>query len=269
MAQICTPEYGNEGYSYIINNQSDLDEIAAKCTTVNGSIAMSYNYTGAFRLPNIRNITRTIKWLRILRLTEDSPKPTSIDLPDLEFLGGSLYMNGLPTLKSVTAPKLKTVGWNADIDYAEEVDFRSLTESEYFSVMGNVSRCVNETSDNWHKCMVDGEVDECSLRLDSLRQVRQRVLICNKEKCSREASPHGCLDVSLPALHDVGHLHLEGRFSRYPDHLPILNLKYILMMAGIVWTHQSSAISLGLEQVIMASNSSQWVDRRLTSLSLS
>ncbi|KAE8420322.1 hypothetical protein BDV36DRAFT_293459 [Aspergillus pseudocaelatus] len=199
MAQICTPEYGYEGYSYIINNQSDLDEISAKCTTVNGSIAMSHNYTGAFHLPNIRNITGSFKWFQDPDHIGVYPEPTSISLPDLEFLGHSLYFNSLPTLKSFTAPKLKTVGWNADIDCAEEVDLRSLAESEYFSVRGNVS----------------------SLRLDSLRQVRQLMLICNKEKCGREASPHDSLDVSLPALNDVGHLHLEGRFSRLDT--PMLN----------------------------------------------
>ncbi|KAE8137732.1 hypothetical protein BDV38DRAFT_282666 [Aspergillus pseudotamarii] len=199
MAQICTPEYGYEAYSYIINNQSDLDEISAKCTIVNGSIAMSYNYTGAFHLPNIRNITGSFKWFQYPEYIGVYPEPTSISLPDLEFLGHSLYFNSLPALKSFTAPKLKTVGWNADIDYAEEVDLRSLAESEYLSVRGNVS----------------------SLRLDSLRQVRQLILICNKEKCSPEASPHDSLDVSLPALHDVGHLHLEGRFSSLDT--PMLN----------------------------------------------
>lgn len=104
---------------------------------------MSYNYTGAFHLPNIRNITKGFKWFTILAVSMDDPKPTSINLPDLEFLGGSIWFNSLPTLKSFTAPKLKTVGSKAFIDVTQELDLRSLVESEYLSVRGDASRWVN------------------------------------------------------------------------------------------------------------------------------
>lgn len=139
MAQICTPEYGYEGYSYMVDGQSDLDKFTTKCTTVNGSIAMSVNYTGGFHLPNIRNITNGIRWYRYGPY-DDVPKTTSMDLPDLEFLGGSLELTGMPTFQSFTAPKLETIGWLADIDYAQEVDLRSLVDLEYLIVTGNVSR---------------------------------------------------------------------------------------------------------------------------------
>ncbi|KAB8220096.1 hypothetical protein BDV33DRAFT_191480 [Aspergillus novoparasiticus] len=191
LAQICTPERGYEGESYIINNQSDLDEIAAKCTTINGSIAMSYNYTGAFHLPNIRNITKGFRWFQIIDLSSDYPKPTSINLPDLEFLGGSIWFNSLPTLKNFTVPKLKTVGSKAFIDVTQELDLRSLVESEYLTVGGDAS----------------------NVRLDSLQQVRQQIQICNTNECNANNSSRGTLDLSLPALHDVGHLLLQGRFS--------------------------------------------------------
>ena len=138
MAQICTPERGYEGYTYVVYDQSDVDEITAKCTTVNGSIAMAYNYTGGFHLPNIRNVTRSIDWVQS-RHFGSFPNTTSVDLPDLEFLGGSLGLNNLPALQSLTAPKLATVGWSTDIGYAREVDLRSLVESEYLQVRGNVS----------------------------------------------------------------------------------------------------------------------------------
>ncbi|KAB8264654.1 hypothetical protein BDV32DRAFT_145331 [Aspergillus pseudonomiae] len=190
MAQICTPERGYEGYTYVVYDQSDVDEITAKCTTVNGSIAMAYNYTGGFHLPNIRNVTRSIDWVQS-RHFGSFPNTTSVDLPDLEFLGGSLGLNNLPALQSLTAPKLATVGWSTDIGYAREVDLRSLVESEYLQVRGNVS----------------------TLRLDSLRHVRQRMLICNRDECDPEKPPHDALDLSLPSLNDVGHLYLKGRFS--------------------------------------------------------
>jgi hypothetical protein len=139
MAQTCTPENGYEGFSYLVDGQSDLDKITAKCTTVNGSIAMSVNYTGGFHLPNIRNITNGIRWY-LTEPNNDAPKTTSMDLPDLEALGGSLEINGISTLQSFTAPKLETVGWAADIDYAQEVDLRSLVDLEYLTITGNVSR---------------------------------------------------------------------------------------------------------------------------------
>lgn len=139
MAQVCTPEYGYEGYSYMVNGQSDLDKFTAKCTTVNGSIAMSVNYTGGFHLPNIRNITNGIRWWQD-GPNDNVPKATSIDLPDLEFIGGSLELASMPSLQNVTAPKLKTVVWEADIECTQEVDLRSLVDLEYLTVTGNVSR---------------------------------------------------------------------------------------------------------------------------------
>ncbi|CRG83803.1 hypothetical protein PISL3812_01159 [Talaromyces islandicus] len=192
MAQICTPEYGYEGYSYMVEGQCDLDNITAGCTTVNGSISMSVNYTGGFYLPNIRNITGNIRWY-LSEPLDAVPKTTSMHLPDLEFLGGTLDVSSIPTLQSFVAPQLQTVEWAANIEYAQEVDLRSLVDLEYLTITGNVS----------------------SLRLDSLRQVRQDILICNMDECDSKNSPNGVLNVSLPALHDTGHLNAEGRFSSF------------------------------------------------------
>jgi hypothetical protein len=136
MAQICTPE---DGYRYLVGRQSDLDEITAKCTTVNGSITMTVNYTGSFYLPNIRNITNGL-WWSLTEFKNETPKTTSIDLPDLEFLGGSLEFNDISTLQSFTAPKLETVEWAANIQCTQEVDLRSLVDLEYLTITGNVSR---------------------------------------------------------------------------------------------------------------------------------
>lgn len=140
MAQICTPEYGgDQWHAYIVNSQSDLDAIAANCTTVNGTITMSANYTGGFSLSNIRNITEDIRWFQA-NSSNVPPQITSMELPDLEYLGGSLNMFGIPTLTSLIAPKLATVGWSLDIDYVQEVDLRSLVDLEYLGITGNVSR---------------------------------------------------------------------------------------------------------------------------------
>ncbi|EIT81586.1 hypothetical protein AO1008_00578 [Aspergillus oryzae 100-8] len=247
LAQICTPEWGYEGYSYIINNQSDLDEIAAKCATINGSIAMSYNYTGAFHLPNIRNITKGFKWFTILAVSMDDPKPTSINLPDLEFLGGSIWFNSLPTLKSFTAPKLKTVGSKALIDVTQELDLRSLVESEYLSVRG----------------------DATSVRLDSLRQVREQIQICNSDECNSNNSSHGTLDLSLPALHDVGHLLLQGRFSSL-DTPKLTNISgfgsgsYSILLRS----EEGPEIDLSFPELKYIQDDSLWLEGSIGSLSM-
>lgn len=70
--------------------------------------------------------------------------------------------------------------------------------------------------ENWYRQKVAGRLTVYiySLRLDSLRQVRQQLLICNKDGCDPKSSPNGSLNLTFPALHDVGHVDLEGRFSR-------------------------------------------------------
>jgi hypothetical protein len=116
-----------------------LDEIAEHCTTVNGSIVMAYNYTGSFYLPKVRNITSLFRWVFGKNDINKEPTPTSVNPPDLEYLGSSLWLNGLRTVRNVSMPKLKTVGWDMDIDYVHEEDFRSLETAEYVNIMRNIS----------------------------------------------------------------------------------------------------------------------------------
>lgn len=73
MAQICTPDDGSWGYAYMVRNQSDLDVIAASCTTINGSLIMGVNYTGPFSLLNV-NITSLFRY-EALTETPLSPGP--------------------------------------------------------------------------------------------------------------------------------------------------------------------------------------------------
>jgi hypothetical protein len=139
VAQICTPDYDDHGRrAYIVNTQSDLDMIAAECTTVNGSISVGTNYTGSFSLPNVRNISN-IWWEESRPLASYIPAPTSMDLPDLEVLGYGLYLDGLPTLANFSAPKLKTV-YALDMDYVQTVDLRSVEEPRFAGIKGNITR---------------------------------------------------------------------------------------------------------------------------------
>ncbi|KAL4786105.1 hypothetical protein BJX76DRAFT_355517 [Aspergillus varians] len=193
-AQTCTPPYGEYGYHYFIDNQTTLDDLATRCTTINGSIVISPNYTGRFYLPAVQNITEMFRWALNINTNDPEkqrPSPTIIDLPDLEYLGESLWLNGLSSVTNVSMPRLKTVEADVKVDYARQVDFGALEDVDYLAVVGGVE----------------------SLRLGSLREVHQRLQICNKDQCGTNVEPSGSLDISLPSLQSVGTLSLKGRIS--------------------------------------------------------
>lgn len=129
---------------YYVESQSGLDEIADHCTTVNGTIVMAYNYTdSSFYLPKVRNITGSLQWEHNLDYYDTRPSPATIDLPDLEELGSSMYLNGLPTLRNISMPKLETQGWELHVNYVHEADFRSLETGKYITITGNISTYVH------------------------------------------------------------------------------------------------------------------------------
>ncbi|KAL2812297.1 hypothetical protein BJX63DRAFT_397056 [Aspergillus granulosus] len=191
--QICTPALGDRGHTYVVSTQDELDLIADHCTTVNGSVVLFANYTGGFHLPNVRNITGGLAWRAWYAdpYTPEQPSPTTVDLPDLEYVGESMSMHSLSTLTKLSAPKLRTVGWTVDVEYAAEVDLRALESAENFRYMGNVS----------------------TLRVDSLREVHQRLFICNKDGCLRGVTPDTAFDLALPSLSVAGEIDIDGRYS--------------------------------------------------------
>ncbi|KAL2859260.1 hypothetical protein BJX68DRAFT_261704 [Aspergillus pseudodeflectus] len=167
MAQVCTPENGYWGYDYVVNTQSEADAIAQSCTTINGSLIMYANYRGAFHLPNVRNMLGSLQWRSLLAdpYSPDEPSPTTIDVPDLELVRNSVYMGSLPALGSFSAPRLRSVGWSVQLDYAVDVDLRALEEAEYFSYTGNVS-ALNPSA----KCV---KVRASVTRIDAWKTSRQ------------------------------------------------------------------------------------------------
>ncbi|KAL4763997.1 uncharacterized protein BDW70DRAFT_130160 [Aspergillus foveolatus] len=201
MTQVCTPEilYGYD-YAYYIANQSTLDNIASGCTSINGSIRISDKYTGSFYLPNIRNISGDIQWyadpsnfyeyMHSTGRYATSPV-NSISFPDLEHIDGSLDLQYLYELRNISAPKLSIVRHSVTVDYAYNVDLRSLQHAEYASIYGNLS----------------------SLRLDSLQYVNQTLKICNKDGCSSSFSPVTSLELFLLSLKSATYVELEGRIS--------------------------------------------------------
>lgn len=139
-AQICNSPNGSY---FFIENQSQLDSLAGACTTLNASVNILNSYNGPFYLPNIRNITGPIGWRNMYRTSRPPPTPTSIDIPDLEYCD-SVYLDGLPSLRNVSMPKLQTVHWTLDVDDAPEIDFRAVEEAEYASFTGgDLSRFVS------------------------------------------------------------------------------------------------------------------------------
>ncbi|KAL1855060.1 hypothetical protein Plec18170_004474 [Paecilomyces lecythidis] len=190
-AQICNPENGYYGPAYIVNTQHDLDTIASTCTIVNGSVVIGTNYTGSFSLPHVQNITGEIRWQSNI-YTNSKPVPTSVDFPDLDALGGSLYLQGLSSLLSFSAPKLNMAGWAVDMDNVRTVNLTSLEEAEYVQIFGNIT----------------------SLQLDSLKNVRQNLRICNKVNCDQTKTAITSFDLSLPSLQTVGAALVIGQLSR-------------------------------------------------------
>jgi hypothetical protein len=73
---------------------------------------MYANYTGAFHLPNVRNILGSLQWRSLLAdlYSPDEPSPTTIDLLDLELVRNSVYIGSLPALRNFSAPRLRGVG---------------------------------------------------------------------------------------------------------------------------------------------------------------
>ncbi|OJJ01275.1 hypothetical protein ASPVEDRAFT_40846 [Aspergillus versicolor CBS 583.65] len=187
-AQICNSPNGSY---YFIENQPQLDALADTCTTLNASLNILPPYDGPFYLPNIRNITGNIRYQNDYDASKSEPTPTSIDLPDLEYCA-SVYLGSLPSLRNVSMPKLKTVDWNLQVDYAPEIDFRAVQTAEYASFTGG---------------------DLSRIRLDSLREVRQRLVLCNKNACNESITASKPFDISLPRLESVGTVRLGGRIS--------------------------------------------------------
>ncbi|KAI9367648.1 hypothetical protein BJX61DRAFT_527409 [Aspergillus egyptiacus] len=192
MAQVCDlSEVGS--WALTVSSQFELDEMAESCTVINGSLMIGANYTGSFYLPNLRIITGELSWFtnRQDPLNPREPSPTTIDLPDLEHVGNEVAFRTLSSLTKFSAPRLQTVGFSVGLGHAAEVDLRALQEVEYFSYSGNIS----------------------SLRLDSLREVRRELSICNKEPCERNVVPDKALDLSLPSLEMAGEIDIDGRYS--------------------------------------------------------
>lgn len=101
-----------------------MDTQLAGCTSINGTIYISSDYTGPFVLYNITSITGEIR-------AKNEPGPrnavTSIIVKDVVEIG-AIYVSYAPLLTSISFPDLSTVG-NIDVrgTGGASLDFPSLT----------------------------------------------------------------------------------------------------------------------------------------------
>ncbi|KKK21942.1 hypothetical protein P175DRAFT_0529326 [Aspergillus ochraceoroseus IBT 24754] len=185
MGQECVSE---SGY-FNLSSQWALDDISQRCTTLVGRLMIATNYTGPFILPNIKNITSDVflDWWDF----KPTPRPTSIELPDLESLGGNMAFQSLTTLTNLSMPKLTSLQY-LRMAYPTAMDFRSLTEAGGISLAGNFS----------------------SITFKSLERVKDHLSICGTPYCNESLPLTTELDLSFPSLREVGGLSVRGKVSR-------------------------------------------------------
>ncbi|KAL4979397.1 hypothetical protein BDW66DRAFT_157565 [Aspergillus desertorum] len=148
MAQVCAPEpLSGDDYTYYVASQSTLDTIASKCTSINGSILISYNYT-----------------------------VNSISLPDLEHIDGNLDLQYLYDLRNISAPKLGMVGHSVYVDYAYNVDLRSLQNAEHVLIYGNLSSLRLDSLKSVHQTLGICNKDGCSSSLSPVSAIELSLL---------------------------------------------------------------------------------------------
>lgn len=129
----CSPEERN----YQVDRPEQVDAISSNCTTFFGSITIRSNYTGPFVLNNVTNITGGLD-MRVPVVENLS----SIQLPDLVSVGGSLNLNGIVPDHNLTFPRLESVNETLELSYFKDghAHFPSLTRVGRIEILGNVSR---------------------------------------------------------------------------------------------------------------------------------
>lgn len=140
-----------EPESYVVESQSDFDATFGNCTTIVGYISISPNYTGAFIMKNITNITEGLLTLGMQYLsacnervvtTTQSPTPflTSVQANNLveTYL---LDFTGVPALESISLPNLSAVGiLNVHSSPKMSLNFPKLAFAMEIAIEGGFSR---------------------------------------------------------------------------------------------------------------------------------
>ncbi|KAL4784670.1 hypothetical protein BJX76DRAFT_212176 [Aspergillus varians] len=171
--------------NYRVRSQEELNTITQNCTTIVGELGL-VNWTGPFTLSNIT---------RIRSITVYSGDISSVELPDLEYLGSDLLLTDLPSLRKVSLPSLEyTEGLYIDlVGNAPELHFPKLTNTSSIYLRGNFT---NQS-------------------FNSLRNVEKKLDICNAVSCGYYSRVEASTSMSLsfPVLERVGSLIVAGNVS--------------------------------------------------------
>lgn len=98
--------FSNNTFGVEVDSQADVDHLVQGCTSIVGDILLQSNYTGAFHLSGITNMSGIV-------YAGDSPQYlnlTSITFDDMLTLGG-LDVPNAPALTLVSLPKVQTIGY--------------------------------------------------------------------------------------------------------------------------------------------------------------
>lgn len=129
-----------------VSSQAEVDTKYASCTEIEGRINIATNYTGRFYLPNVTTITGGLYTKFIYQENsygEYPPTPllTSIEVPDLNDTSG-IGIHAVPGLKTISFPSLTALSGSINVVGIEDcyLDFPSLTNTEYLTITGNMTR---------------------------------------------------------------------------------------------------------------------------------
>jgi hypothetical protein len=139
-ADVCDfKEFGTTAFSWTINGATDLDVLPANCDVLVGYILIGQNYTGAFTLNRITNVTGGL-WTSSTQDGFGLPNLTSIEMNDVEYMGSIEIVNST-ALESISMRSLTSIdALLFDAALGTSFDFAALSNASHINLSGNISR---------------------------------------------------------------------------------------------------------------------------------
>ncbi|KAL3440342.1 hypothetical protein BJX65DRAFT_35063 [Aspergillus insuetus] len=171
--------------NYTVRTQNEVNTLARNCTEIVGELGL-VDWSGSLTLPNIT---------RVGTITLYSGNVSSVDLPELEYLGGNLILTDLPTLSRVSLPKLEYIkGLYLDlVGDAPELQIPRLANASSVHLRGNFS----------------------TQSFDSLQNIEKLFDICNGLSCGfySHMDASTSMSLSFPVLERVGSFKVGGNVT--------------------------------------------------------
>ncbi|KAL3468573.1 hypothetical protein BJX64DRAFT_8457 [Aspergillus heterothallicus] len=171
--------------NYTVRTQDDINTLTRNCTEIVGELGL-VDWSGSLTLPNIT---------RVGTITLYSGDVSSVDLPELEYLGGNLILTDLPSLSRVSLPRLEYV------------------EGLYLDLVGDTPEIALPALANASSIYLRGNFTTQSF--DSLRNVEKLFDICNGFSCGfySHMDASTSMSLSFPVLERVGSLKVGGNVT--------------------------------------------------------